>query len=215
MSYIENLGRVKGDKGKVYVPSVKVENGKRYITWGEPVDAPTAPPGDIDITPKIYTPQLDREGNISFYLSTVNIDDNANIMPLSINLGKIKGDPGPRGEPGAIDIVIVPSGIDYENMQEYKEEGKIYIQDDIAKVYDSDEGKFCEINSLAKFNNYYTKDYINEHFYDKKTIESKIGNIALCQEAILETLDKNINENINEDTDEGTDENSINTESGD
>ena len=65
MSYRKNLGQVKGDKGKVYIPSIIEENNKKYITWQLEEESAIAP-DNIDITPKVYLPSLDDNGNLYF-----------------------------------------------------------------------------------------------------------------------------------------------------
>lgn len=188
MSYRENLGRVKGDKGKIYVPHPVERDGRRYITWGEPIDEPTDIPTDIDITPKIYIPTLNDNGDIYFTLTDAIIsEDNPNAIPLSTSIKNIKG---PQGAPGAVNTVWVNPDIDYQNMSEYKKEGQIYIQNGIASIYDAETNKFYDLDDLTKFNDYYTKTETHTYFYDKTTVDNKLGNIEQCQEAILYTLDK-------------------------
>ena len=188
MSYRENLGRVKGDKGKIYVPHPVERDGRRYITWGEPIDEPTDIPTDIDITPKIYIPTLNDNGDIYFTLTDAIIsEDNPNAIPLSTSIKNIKG---PQGAPGAVNTVWVNPDIDYQNMSQYKKEGQIYIQNGIASVYDVETNKFYDLDDLTKFNDYYTKTETHTYFYDKTVVDNKLGNIEQCQEAILYTLDK-------------------------
>ena len=188
MSYRENLGRVKGDKGKVYVPHFVERNGRKYITWGEPIDEPSDIPSDIDITPKIYVPTLNDNGDIYFTLTDAIIsENNSDGIPLNTGTKNIKG---PQGAPGAVNTVWVNPDIDYQNMSEYKKEGQIYIQNGIASVYDLETDDFYDLDDLTKFNDYYTKSETHTTFYDKTTIDNKLGNIEQCQEAILYTLDK-------------------------
>ena len=188
MSYRENLGRVKVDKGKIYVPHFVERNGRRYITWGEPIDEPIDIPADIDITPKIYIPTLNDNGDIYFTLTDAIIsEDNPNAIPLSTSIKNIKG---PQGAPGAVNTVWVNPDIDYQNMSQYKKEGQIYIQNGIASVYDAETNKFYDLDDLTKFNDYYTKTETHTYFYDKTAVDNKLGNIEQCQEAILYTLDK-------------------------
>lgn len=174
MSYRENLGRVVGKEGKVYIPQIEERGNRRYITWVL-ADENGEQPTDIDITPQAYIPTVDNEGNISFALSTT--------LPASIPNVNIKG---PQGEPGEVDTVLVdslPAKADAV-------EGVIYIHSGIATVYDAQSDEFYDLDDLLKFDNYFTKNEMNDNFYTKTQINSMLGNIAQAQEAIIYTLDK-------------------------
>lgn len=190
MSYRKNLGRVKGDAGEIYVPHFVERNGRKYITWGEPVDNLSNIPDDIDITPKIYMPTVQDNGDIYFTLIDAVVDDtNPNSIPLNTNAKNIMG---PQGTPGAIDTVLINPDVDYQNMAQYKKEGQIYIQNGVASVYDRETDKFYDLDDavLTKLNDYYNKAESHNVFYDKVAIDNKFGNVEQCQEDILYTLDK-------------------------
>lgn len=175
MAYRESLGRVKGDTGQIYIPSIKEENNNRYIEWTL-ADEPPADVNRIDITPKVYLPSIDENGNISFILT--------NVMPASINSVNIKGDKGDPGEVNTTVVSTLPAKADAQ-------EGIVYIHDGDAFVFDKEENEFYLLDNLANFDNYYTKDESDETFYSKTQIDNMFGNIAACQEAIIYTLDKN------------------------
>ena len=181
MSYREKLGQVKGDKGRIYVPTVVTRNNKKYITWvlnEEGVDTPV----DIDITPQVYVPSV-QNGFLSFTLSESTIasiggSDNINY--------KVKGE---KGDSGEVDTAVVTDLPAKENARE----GVIYIHDGgIATVYDSTEKQFYDLDNLFKFNDYYTKSetYSKSEVYTKTDIDRMLGDIEECKKQILYTLDK-------------------------
>lgn len=176
MSYKQRLGKVKGDKGKVYLPSIKTIGNKRYITWTLQEESASVP-NDIDITPKVYLPSIDSNGNVSFTLA-----DNTNATIPTVNIK------GPQGPPGAVNTNVCT---DLPPKSQAKE-GVIYIHDGgIATVYDVETGEFYDLDNLIKFNDYYTKSESNERFYTKTEIENMFGSIVACQNAVIHTLDKN------------------------
>lgn len=176
MSYRENLGRVKGDKGKVYIPSIVTRNNKKYITWTLQEENNSVPQ-DIDITPKVYLPSVDSNGNISFVLTESTLN--------SIGAVNIKG---PQGPAGAVDTNVVTNLPAKSDAQE----GIIYIHDDgIATVFDVDTNDFYDLDNLVKFNDYCTKEQIKDYVYNRTDIDNMLGNIMQCQEALIHLLDKN------------------------
>ena len=175
MSYREQLGCVRGEKGKVYIPSIVTRNNKTYITWSLHDESASAP-ADIDITPQIYLLSVDDNGNISFTLTEST--------PASIANKNIKG---PKGDPGEVDTAIVNTLPDKTDAVE----GVIYIHDGIATVYDKQTNDFYDLDDILKFDNYYTKTESKEEFYTKTQIDNMLGNIVQCQQAIIYTLDKN------------------------
>ena len=61
MSYNQDLGRVKGDKGTTYIPSITLENGKQYISYES--DDGTPIPSVLqkkEFTSFVYKPSLDK-----------------------------------------------------------------------------------------------------------------------------------------------------------
>lgn len=175
MSYEKNLGRVKGDTGKVYAPQAVTRNNKRYITWT--LQDEGAPPEDINITPQVYMPSIDDNGNISFILT----ENTTNSIPPK----NIKGAQGPAG---AVDTVVCTNGLP---PKEQANEGIIYIHDDgIATVFDKDTNDFYDLDNLLKFNNYLTTAEIQDNYYNKTQIDNMFGNVIACQQAIITLLDK-------------------------
>lgn len=184
MSYTESLGRVKGDKGKVYVPKMKVVNNRKYITWELKEESENEHPADIDITPQVYLPSVNTNGEISFFLTYADTAD------LSIGAVNIKGE---KGDPGAVETVVVDVLPKLEEARAYaiahNGDGPIYIHDGIATVYDYEKNEFYDLDNLLKFDDYYTKDESGRNFYTKTEIDNMLGNIVSCQEAIIYTLD--------------------------
>ena len=175
MSYRENLGRVKGDKGKVYIPSIVIRNNKKYITWTLQEENNSVPQ-DIDITPKVYLPSVDSNGNISFVLTESTPDSIA-----AVNIT------GPQGPAGAVNTNVVANLPAKSEAQE----GIIYIHDDgVATVFDTEENDFFDLDNLVKFQDYWTKTEIEQKYYNKTDIDNKLGNIMQCQDALIHLLDK-------------------------
>ena len=177
MTYRQNLGKVKGDRGKVYTPKPVTRDNKRYITWTLQEENDSIPE-DIDITPKVYIPQVDDEGNISFLLATEASDS---IPPKNIR--------GIQGPAGAVNTNIVTS---LPPKSEAKE-GVIYIDinnDGIASVFDEETNDFYPLDNLLKFNNYLTTFEIQEQYYNKHEINDMFGDIMTCQENLITLLDK-------------------------
>lgn len=181
MSYREKLGQVKGDKGRIYVPTVVTRNNKKYITWvlnEEGADAPD----DIDITPQVYVPSVSN-GFLSFTLSestpaSIGGADNSNY--------RVKGD---KGDPGEVDTAVVTDLPAKENAKE----GIVYIHDGgVATVYDLQTNDFYPLDNLVKFDDYYTKSetYSKSEVYTKTDIDRMLGDIEECKKQILYTLDK-------------------------
>lgn len=181
MSYRENLGQVKGDKGRIYIPTVVTRNNKKYITWVLSEEGATAP-ADIDITPKVYLPSISN-GFLTFTLSentptTIGGANNSNY--------KVKGD---KGDPGEVDTAVVTDLPAKANAKE----GVLYIHDGgIATVYDLQTNDFYDLDNLLKFEDYYTKSetYSNSQVYTKTEIDTLLGDIEACKNQILYTLDK-------------------------
>lgn len=176
MSYRENLGKVIGKEGKVYIPKTIERDGKKYITW-ELKDKEGAQPDDIDITPKAYRPSISSGGEISFILTT----DLPDALSSNINIK------GPKGDAGEVNTTVVDSLPSKASAKE----GIIYIHDGgIATVFDEDRDEFYDLDNLVKFDDYYTKDEVQDEFYTKSQVDAMLGSIIQAQEAIIYTLDK-------------------------
>ena len=99
MVYIKDLGRVKGDKGNIYQPSVQVkENGKIAFTWVETKDNDMRDEQtqqlETEIDFPIMLPSVNNDGYISFSLTNVSaVQNGGEITPQCI-----KGDDGNPGE---------------------------------------------------------------------------------------------------------------------
>lgn len=179
MTYRQNLGRVKGDKGKVYVPETVTRDNKRYITWTLKEENDSIPE-DIEITPKVYIPRVDDEGNISFLLSTETSD--------SIEPKNIRGEQGPAGAVNTNVVTDLPP-------KSQAKEGIIYIQvndrnDIIATVFDETKNEFYQLDNLFEFNNYLTTSEIQKQYYNKYEVNDMFGDIMACQDALITLLDK-------------------------
>ena len=181
MSYRQQLGKVKGDAGKIYVPSMVTRNNKKYITWTLQDEGGNIPQ-DIDITPKFYLPNVDDNGYITFTL----VESGATALYNTEATKKsIKGAQGPAG---AVNTVVRDNGLPPKSEAK---EGIIYIHDNgIATVYDEETDNFYDLDDLLKFNNYSTTVEIQENYYNKNQIDNMFGNIIACQQALITLLDK-------------------------
>lgn len=192
MTYTENLGTVKGDKGKVYIPRVEIDsNGYTWIKW-DLVDNPNSDPAPIDISTYAYIPNISANGDITFTKQVVN-ETNKDFL---INTTEARNIIGPRGYNGAIQIQPVPDNLTVEQFQsldEYKTQGTIYMHRGGAYMY-AEDGEYYYLDNLMYFEtNFYEKPFVEDNYYNKTNIDDKLGNIAACQTEIINTLDKGIN----------------------
>ena len=189
MSYNQDLGRVKGDKGTTYIPSITLENGKQYISYES--DDGTPIPSVLqkrEFTSFVYKPSLDENGNLSFALSSD--------LTATLSLGNIKG---PVGD-STIGIRVVDAEPEYNNLSDAEKtlitNGKshIYVIDTNeaylgAGVFKTD-GSFKYLESKLRFDNYYlkTETYHKDDVYNKQEIATQLGSIVEQQNAISTML---------------------------
>ena len=104
MSYRENLGQVKGDKGRIYIITVVTRNNKKYIIWILSEEGASVP-ADIDITPKVYLPSVSN----GFLTFTISENTPTTIGGSSNSNYKVKGDKGYQGEIDTEEIKDLPT----------------------------------------------------------------------------------------------------------
>lgn len=182
MSYIKDLGRVKGDKGIGFKPKKKKETAtEATITWIPTEANYTGPvPDDIVIQKSLILPVIENN-TLSWYQANDNpeaIEIFQNIvLPDSVY---IKGDKGDTGNT-KINILI------YENLEDIEIDDTstlYYIGNDdtgyAVYAYDPNyESKYRKIGlSSIDLSNYYTKDEINntlEEYATKQYVDSQIA----------------------------------------
>lgn len=175
MAWIKDLGKVKGENGDIYTPNIETNKNKATIKWNKQLDADSSDSLEQSFIIPVYVPTYDKtEGKLIFELNTSGtLDVDTYTLPLlkvqeTINNGfelrPFTGDP---------------------NNIENKEPGVFYIEDTDndnyrVYIYDTSKNKMVAIEGLAfdDFDNYYTKDQIDE----------KMGSIAEQQEYISEML---------------------------
>lgn len=182
MSYIKDLGKVKGDKGIGFKPKKKKETAtETTITWIPTETNYTGPvPDDIVIQKSLILPVIENN-TLSWYQANDNpeaIEIFQNIvLPDSVY---IKGDKGDTGNT-KINILI------YENLEDIEIDDTstlYYIGNDdtgyAVYAYDPNyESKYRKIGlSSIDLSNYYTKDEINnilEEYATKQYVDSQIA----------------------------------------
>ena len=93
MAYQKDLGRVKGDQGNVFIPSMEIINGKMVFSWTEQsAELHTAPPNK-EITLPVYYPTINDQNQLVFVCNSEDINPPANAN-LTFNVIGPKGDDG-------------------------------------------------------------------------------------------------------------------------
>lgn len=193
MSYIDNLGRVRGDKGYSFIPKIISDTAlSTTISWDCTDDnvAQTDYPEDVVINKLFFIPHVDNEGNLSWIKSNTNEAFNNIQVPATVN---IKGEKGDMGRTN-IDVLIYPSleDIDYNDTSTL-----YYIGDNgdyAVYVYDDDTDEYRKIGlSSIDLSNYYTKNQTNEIFatieYVNNEIDDRIGDaVDLIDKSIIPKL---------------------------
>lgn len=182
MSYIKDLGQVKGDKGIGFKPKKKKETAtETTITWIPTETNYTGPvPDDIVIQKSLILPVIENN-TLSWYQANDNPEAieifQDIVLPDSVY---IKGDKGDTGNT-KINILI------YENLEDIEIDDTstlYYIGNDdtgyAVYAYDSNyESKYRKIGlSSIDLSNYYTKDEIDnilEEYATKQYVDSQIA----------------------------------------
>lgn len=192
MSYEQNLGRVKGDTGTVYIPQITIEDGKQYISYTS--NDGTEIPASLqkqEFASKVYVPSLTENGHLYFTLQ--------NDADQNIDVGYIIG---PTGH-STIGTKVVSSTPIYNELPQSEKDliadgrSLIYVIDNDGAYLDSgvfeiknNEVKFVYFENKVRFNDYYlkTETYSKAETYSKNEIESQLGNITAQQNAIVQIL---------------------------
>lgn len=189
MSYIKDLGRVKGDKGTTFKPSIVEDTATTTkITWIPAEDSYIGPiPDDIIIQKSLIVPVV--ENNVlSWYQANNNPEAagifDSNLLPSPVNIKGEKGDTGNT----KINIEI------YENLDDIPEDSETstlyYIGNDnngyAVYVYDPNyANKYRKVGlSSIDLSDYYTKSETNTKLKKYATIEYVDDQIALATDLI-------------------------------
>jgi len=192
MVHKESIGRVLGENGKTYIPSVNDnENGSFSFSFTDGEN--TINGEDIKIPFVIPTPTDDK--GLEFYVGTID-DIETNGLP-TFSHDDLKGDTGTS----AIDIKAID--LNNYNLDELSLD-TIYIdvQDDTdendnidtqvnAYIVHENEGtrKLEQINSVIDFSNFYTKSEIDTQEANIiQYINNQINDVADSQQRIIQIL---------------------------
>lgn len=189
MSYKENLGRVKGETGTSFVPTLDevVENGirKMKIKWNAVNETNPASPAESDFLPYVYVPYYDGGDTITFSL------ERASQPSLSFN--SIKGEKGDAGHLATkilADETALPTGNNIDT-------DTIYVIDESCYIWDKNTNDWVVLENMIKFQDYYTKNETYGAYQSNNTqsttysadmIDNKIGDVQLAIQQINNIL---------------------------
>lgn len=181
MAWTKNLGKIKGEDGDVYLPEVKIQDGKLHFGWEKKTaeEAMNIINNGTDLTIPVYVPSYDSEtGNVTFSLSqTVKDASNVELLDKTFH---IKGDTGETISVFDIRNFTENNVNDIQN----PEPGVIYVKGKKAWIYNRDEEDFFMIEGLD-LSNYYT---INET-YSKNEINSMFNEVSSQMELAYRLLE--------------------------
>lgn len=176
ISYNINLGRVKGDTGTSYIPSIVIQNGKQYIkyTSSDNTPLPDVLQGLHPFNSKFYEPSLSPDGNSLVFSLQSNVSD-------TITLSNVKGAPGRN----LINIKVVENVPNVASLTD-SDKNIIYLLKDNnnntaleAAIYDETTNDFIylDIASMISFDTYLTNEdaYNKEETYNKNEINDLLG----------------------------------------
>lgn len=189
MSYIDNLGRVRGEKGYSFIPKIVEDTALNTIISWDCTDENVIQsdyPEDIIINKLFFIPHLDNEGNLSWIKSNNNEAFDNIQVPSTVN---IKGEKGDTGQTN-IDILVYSTLEDID----YNDTSTLYYIGDNGNytvyVYDDDIDNYRKVGlSSIDLSNYYTKDEANERFITSDYVDDRIANaLDLIDNSIIPRL---------------------------
>jgi hypothetical protein len=100
MTYQKNLGKVKGDKGNIFVPNVSVtQDNKLNFSWTEQTNDTIHNVASQEVSLKVFKPVLNNNGDLTFELINVDSFDASAAESFYDNLPiNIKGPDGEAGQ---------------------------------------------------------------------------------------------------------------------
>lgn len=130
MAYQKDLGKVKGDKGNSFQPSVSVENNKVKITWTEQIsNTDTASTRTDFVDFPIFVPVLEQNGDLHFERQ------NASLTNESTSTVNIRGPDGADGQMRIRIQKVIDTHEFFDNMQRVD---YTYFPDDVTSSFTVD-----------------------------------------------------------------------------
>ncbi len=112
MAYQKNLGKVKGDRGNSFKPTVEMINDQLKITWTEQISNANTPSSSYDMVDiPIYIPRLTNNSDLYFE------KQNASTAEASMYLGNIRGAAGADGQMRIRIQNVIDSNVFFDNMK--------------------------------------------------------------------------------------------------
>ena len=209
MTWTQNLGRVKGDRGSALVPTIVQTATDIAISWSPSDDKYDGPvPETIHFEPIYYIPYIDEDpqtGDVILKWTHNKANDPTAPNIVLPNDVSIKGEKGPRGDANLnIELVTYGPNDDISDPKRFLRnkyvnvsnpittEETIFLLNNEAWVYDVDTNDFYYLEQTVNLSNYYNKDQTDNLFYNKIAIDNKLGSVASMQEAIISMLDNGI-----------------------
>lgn len=187
MAWTKNLGRVKGETGDVYIPSVELDkDGYLSFTWK------SKDTGEVVINKKIrlpvYVPKKYEDGNIEFTATGPVADPTTNLPMQSVFSYHIKGD---TGEPGVVQFDIAYPETSDPTTVEQPKTNTFYISGKKVWIYKTEDANSYVYMEYFDLQNYYT---ISET-YSMEQIDEMLQSIEAQVELIQKLYD--IDESLN------------------
>ena len=186
MTWIKDLGNVKGETGDIYIPELTVtEDGLLHFGWTKAteVEAQDILTRGKDLPMPVYIPgNPDPQGNVTFAVS----DAVKNTYGAETFKSKTMNLRGPAGSTTTIFEIQSFSGDINDVPEEERHTSVFYVEetDQIPKVYIYNGIKFIMIEGLD-FSNYYTKS----ETYSKNELDAIFSEINSQQELTAKLLD--------------------------
>lgn len=215
MTWTQNLGRVKGQRGALLVPQITQTAQGIKISWSPSDNEYDGPiPDEVLFEPIYYIPYVEETVNdngdtvqMLKWTHNKNNQDGAQNIPIPQPIN-IKGDKGERGNAQLeIEVVTYTASDDISNPKAFlknkyvtnastplQTENKFFILNDEVWAYDRDTNEFYYIEKAIDLSSYYTIVNAQNDFYLKTDIDAKLGTIAEMQTTIINMLDTEFEE---------------------
>ena len=190
MAIIKDLGRVKGEDGDVFLPTIREDNGEFIISW-ERISSEEAEQLILDDYPlrlPIYVPEMNGT-NLSFRLSKPTKDVDGTFLKNIIECGNIKGDRGPEGIV-RYNIQQVDPSIDITDPSIERRIDTLYVQGEKAWIYDPNAAD--PQNPFVRIEGMDLSPYaLIENVYSKNDIDEMLNGVTGQVEKIMQLYDVN------------------------
>lgn len=217
MAYTKNLGRVKGEKGDLYLPQITYTNdGKINFNWDKIVDEASENSITTTFQAPVFIPEYDSESGICRFVPNMPVQINNEVITED-NVGEryawsIKGDPG---QDGKTKLNIEYTGKTYEQLlneletrknngtiDQYFESSTLYMvksqsnptEEADVYAYDDKEEKLIliegiDINQFYKKNETYNQSEIDNMFDIQQNYLQEIFNLLDIEDSQYELND--------------------------